>query len=383
MVNAHTHIYSGLAALIVPRVPRVPRVPGVPSVPSVPKVPGVLSVPDMPVGTSGASGTPGTSGTSGTPGTLGTPGTSGTLGTPGTFLNTLQNVWWRLDRALDARSLRAAARFYVADALAHGTGALIDHHESPEFIDGSLDVLADACQELGMPAVLCYGATERNGGRAEAQRGLAECRRFIRSNRRPFVRGVVGLHASFTVSDDTIRDAADLCRECGTVLHVHVAEDQVDVEDARTRGYAGPLERLEALGALVPGSILAHGVHLDVRHMNLAAARGCWIVQNPRSNRQNGVGYPMAIRCAARVALGTDGFPADMRAELEALRVIGAEHGEDVAGLDARLGNGVTLARERFGGSLPAAGPAPLPQMMDGIRAAAQEEAQRLSARMG
>src|SRR5450830_1738765 len=178
---------------------------------------------------------------------------------PSNFLEILEAVWWRLDRAIDARSLRAAARLYVADALRHGTTVLVDHHESPSFIEGSLDVIADACEELGIRAVLCYGATERNGGREEATRGLAECRRFIRSNHRPLVRGVIGLHASFTVSDDTIREAGDLCRELGTVVHVHVAEDGADIDDAIRRGYRGPVERLHALGALPAGSILAHG----------------------------------------------------------------------------------------------------------------------------
>lgn len=169
-----------------------------------------------------------------------------------TFVEILERVWWRLDRAIDEAALQASARFYVAEALLAGTTALVDHHESPAFIEGSLDVLADVCQALGMRAVLCYGATERNGGRDEARRGLAECRRFIETNRRPLVRGIVGLHASFTVSDDTIREAGRLCRELGTVLHVHLAEDAADVDDARRRGYAGPLERLLALGLCRP-----------------------------------------------------------------------------------------------------------------------------------
>src|SRR5512143_3781295 len=130
-VNAHTHLYSGLAPLGMPK----PQPP------------------------------------------------------PANFLEILERVWWPLDRALDEATLRAAARYYVAEALLRRTTALVDHHESPNFIEGSLDVLADACQELGMRAVLCYGATERNGGRQEARRGLAECRRFIEANTRPLIRG--------------------------------------------------------------------------------------------------------------------------------------------------------------------------------------------------
>jgi cytosine/adenosine deaminase-related metal-dependent hydrolase len=327
MVNAHTHVYSGLVPLGMP-------------------------APDV---------------------------------APASFVEILERVWWRLDRALDAPTLRAAARVYVAEALLHGTTALVDHHESPCFIEGSLDVIADACQDLGMRAALCYGATERNGGRDEARRGLAECRRFITSNRRPLVRGLVGLHASFTVSDDTVREAGELCRELGTVLHVHVAEDRADVDDARRRRYAGPLERLEALGALPWGSILAHGVHLDAAQVRHAGSRGWWIVQNPRSNRNNGVGYPAALGESPRVALGTDGFLSDMVEEAAALGAEAAAHGERPDVAEARAAGGAALAAEVFGAAAIAGAP-PDPgtwqRQLENIRVEAAEAAAALWKRM-
>jgi cytosine/adenosine deaminase-related metal-dependent hydrolase len=289
-VNAHTHIYSGLAPL------------GMPS-------------PDH---------------------------------QPGTFVEILEQIWWRLDRGLDAASLRASARLYVAEALLAGTTTLIDHHESPNLIEGSLDIIADACDELGIRALLCYGATERNGGRTEARAGLAECRRFITGNDRPCVRGVVGLHASFTVSDETIREAAALCQELGTVLHVHLAEAASDVSDAQERGYAGPLERLLDLGALPPGSLLAHGVHLDQAQVRRASEHGLWFLQNPRSNHGNQVGYPAALAATDRVAIGTDGFPADLSEEGRFLRQVGSEAGDTPATLTARLAGGHRLIEELF-----------------------------------
>jgi cytosine/adenosine deaminase-related metal-dependent hydrolase len=269
---------------------------------------------------------------------------------PSNFVEILERIWWRLDQALDAASLAASARFYIAEALLAGTSTLVDHHESPRFIEGSLDVLAESCHQLGIRAVLCFGATERNDGRREARRGLEECRRFIVSNRRSLVRGVVGLHASFTVSDETIREAGDLCRELGTVLHVHVAEDRADVEDALRRGYRGPLERLLELGALPPGSILAHGVHLDRDQVRLAFDRGLWLVQNPRSNRGNRVGYPGALVASSRVALGTDGYPARMDEEAAVLAEEAAAHGEDERIVEDRITAGWRLVGEVFGG---------------------------------
>jgi cytosine/adenosine deaminase-related metal-dependent hydrolase len=290
-VNAHTHIYSGLAPLGLP-------------------------LPEPP---------------------------------PENFVQILGRIWWRLDRALDAVSLAAAARLYASEALLHGTTTLIDHHESPNWIDGSLDVIADACHELGIRAVLCFGATERNGGREEARRGLAECRRFILSNTRPLVRGVVGLHAPFTVSDETIREAGEQCALLGTVLHVHVAEAAVDVEDAVCRRFAGPLERLSILEGLPRGSIIAHGVHLTPEQVKLADQLGCWIVQNPRSNAQNKVGYPRGLTCSTRVALGTDGFPSDMRAETAALALESAHQGESPDVVQRRLDGGHALVSDLFG----------------------------------
>src|SRR6185369_11687128 len=190
---------------------------------------------------------------------------------PQSFLQILERVWWRLDLALDAETLRAAAMDYVARALLAGTTTLVDHHESPHMIEGSLEILAAVCDQLGVRALLCYGASERNFGAAEGRRGLDECRRVPAS---PLVRGLVGLHASFTVSDETIRAAGRLADELGTVVHVHVAEDAADVADALARGYPGPLERLERLGALPRGSILAHRVHLDCEQARRCAEPG-------------------------------------------------------------------------------------------------------------
>lgn len=296
-VNAHTHLYSGLAPLGMPA----------------PKDP------------------------------------------PHNFVQILERVWWRLDRALDEASLRASARLYIAEALLAGTTTLFDHHESPNFIEGSLDILADAADELGARLVVSYGATERNGGLAEARRGLAECARFVRANQRRLVRGMVGLHASFTVSDDAVREAGALARELDVPVHVHVAEDAADVADAKKRGHAGPLERLLDLGALPRGSILAHGVHLDAAEVKRADALGLWLVQNPRSNEGNRVGYPHALGASRRVAVGTDGYPADMEIEHAALARIAAVHRELMPGderLRARREGGFTLAGERFAGEI-------------------------------
>jgi cytosine/adenosine deaminase-related metal-dependent hydrolase len=304
---------------------------------------------------------------------------------PTCFVEILERVWWRLDRALDAEALAASAELYVTEAVALGAAGLIDHHESPAFIDGSLDVVADVCQRLAMPAVVGYGATERNRGRDEARAGLAECVRFLRANRRPLVRGVIALHASFTVSDDTIREAGALARELHTVLHVHVAEDGADVADARARGYQGVIDRLTRLGAMVPGSIFAHGVHLTADEVRTCDEAGVWLVQNPRSNRGNNVGYPAALAASSRVALGTDGWTAAMADERAALLELAAAHGDDPARVQARPAAGAVLLAERFGGPVAppaAAARAAAAAALDDVRDRARPVATALWTRM-
>lgn len=271
---------------------------------------------------------------------------------PQNFLDLLQRRWWLLDRALDHDILRAAARFYIANALLAGTTVLVDHHESPQCIGGSLDILADACQDLGIRAVVCYGITERNRGEEEAAEGLAENRRFLETNDRPLVRGMVGMHASFTLGDTSLRSAGKLARRFGVPVHVHVAEDLADVEDAQRRGFSGPLERLRKLDALTPGSLLAHGIHLTLANVQFDLFDiGAWIVQNPRSNEGNGVGYGHVLGLFGRVALGTDGFPSNMPDEVAALERIARAAGESILDRLAfcRRDASSRLAEEIFG----------------------------------
>jgi cytosine/adenosine deaminase-related metal-dependent hydrolase len=257
---------------------------------------------------------------------------------PKTFPEILERVWWRLDRALDADTLRMSARVGLAEAARAGATCVIDHHESPNFITGSLDVIADEIERSGLRGVVCYGVTARNRGEAEWRAGLAENDRFLQDNRRPLVRGLVGLHAAFTLPDDALRAAGELGRERGVGLHVHVAEDIVD-RDA--------VARLRAARAILPGSVYAHAVHATADELAELAAEG-WIVHNARSNMGNAVGYARLGPAGARVTLGTDGWDGDVLAEARVVAMRAAEARDPVDVL-ARLESGRKLASSLFG----------------------------------
>ncbi len=214
--------------------------------------------------------------------------------TPRSFLAILEQVWWRLDAALDLEMIRWSAMLGALEALESGTTAIVDHHESPNAIEGSLDQIAAACAEVGVRVVCAYGVTDRHGEDG-ARRGLAENDRFLAAGGA----GMVGVHAAFTCSDATLEAAADLAGRHGVGVHIHVAEGPVD------RSAPSRLHRHAR-----PDWLLAHGVNLPDDHGLVGI-----VAHNPRSNLNNSVGYAAPARFANRVVLGTDGIGADMLEE--------------------------------------------------------------------
>lgn len=229
---------------------------------------------------------------------------------PHDFVEILQRVWWRLDRALDEGSVRASALVGAMEALLAGTTTLIDHHASPNAIDGSLGVVADAFQSLGLRSVVCYEVSDRDGPE-RARAGVEENRRFLTGKHGPLVRGMVGAHASFTLSDETLASCVEVSRATGAGIHVHAAEDAADELDSQARFGKSVAERLRDAGALKANALLAHCVHLDENECKLVREAGTTVAHNARSNMNNGVGRtPLAALGA--VAVGTDGIGADM-----------------------------------------------------------------------
>ncbi|HEX8939042.1 MAG TPA: amidohydrolase family protein [Candidatus Limnocylindrales bacterium] len=281
------------------------------------------------------------------------PGMPFDLEPPRTFLEILQRVWWRLDRALDEEAIRMSALVGGAAALLAGTTTLVDHHASPNAADGSLDVLADALGGLGLRAVLCYETSDRDGP-AVARAGIRENVRFLaraRTGAYPLARAMVGAHASFTLSDETLAACAEAAATDGVGLHVHVAEDAVDERDCLGRHGRRVVERLAAAGALTERALLAHAVHVEAVEAALIRGAGATVAHNARSNMHNAVGRPPLDLLGEAVALGTDGIGADMVEESRAAYLRRREEAVTVspAWTLARLAEGARFAGRAFG----------------------------------
>lgn len=241
---------------------------------------------------------------------------------PKDFPEILQKLWWPLDRSLDAEAVRYSALISLVDAIKHGTTTLIDHHASPNAIDGSLDQIADAVDKSGLRGVLCYEVTDRDG-LEKANDGINENIRFLkrlRTNPHPRLAATFGLHASLTLSGITLQACrANVPDEIG--FHIHVAEHEADEYDSLKKSNLRVMDRLQKHGILGPNTIAAHGVHLDAREMEILKETETWLTHQPRSNMNNAVGVAQIeamLRLGVKVALGNDGFTNSMWDEWKA-----------------------------------------------------------------
>ena len=286
---------------------------------------------------------------------------------PKDFPEILTRLWWNLDKALDQDAVRASALVCLVDAIKHGTTTLFDHHASPNFIEGSLDVIADAVDEAGLRAVLCYEVTDRDGlDKAEA--GIAENVRFMKAQRSR-VRATFGLHASLSLSDVTLRQCRDAHPNGG--FHIHVAEHEADEVDSLAKYGKRVAQRLSDLDLLNEWTITAHCVHIDDAERALLREKNVWVTHQPRSNMNNAVGalaWDTMFGEGFRLCIGNDGFSNAMWEDWKAAYLLHKVTSRDPrqangsAIWQAAVNNNALMASQFFGG-------APIGQLIEGARA--------------
>jgi putative selenium metabolism protein SsnA len=239
-------------------------------------------------------------------------------GSPKNFLEILQKLWWPLDKSLSLEDVKYSALVCIIDAIRHGTTTLIDHHASQNAIMGSLDKIAEAVDETGIRAVLCYEVTDRDG-EDKALQGIIENVRFINNlqtmnKKNEKIGASFGLHASLTLSDNTL----NACRKAlpdDFGFHIHLAEDAADQNDSLEKYHTRVVDRLYHHGILGEKTIAAHAVHVDAREIALLAQTGTWVTHQPRSNMNNAVGVAQVesmLRAGVKIAMGNDGFSNNM-----------------------------------------------------------------------
>lgn len=265
--------------------------------------------------------------------------------TPHNFGEILQQLWWALDKVLDEDAIYYSTLLPAMLAAKKGVTSVIDHHASPNAVAGSLDRIEEALALVGLRGLLCYEVSDRDGPAIRAA-GIAENARYIRrsqaarqENAGHLFDGMMGLHASFTLDDETLAQAAGTARDLGRGCHIHLLEDWIDETESRARYGAGAVARLQRFGVLGAQSIAAHGIFLDEAGMALIAETDTIIAHNAQSNMNNAVGRADVFALLERgvlVGIGTDGMTPDLRAEVRAGYLMHKHHLQDCnAGWDA------------------------------------------------
>lgn len=241
------------------------------------------------------------------------------------FISTLKNLWWRLDRALDEESLYYSGLICSMEAIKSGCSAVIDHHASPAYIDGSLSTLRNAFLKIGLRGMTCFETTDRNGGVDELQAGVEENIRFARqidharaTGTEPYlVEAHIGAHAPFTVPDAGLSMLSEALKVTGRGLHIHAAEDLYDVSHSHHLYGKDLLVRLAEYDLINSKTLVAHGLYLSTDDIALLNEQDAFLVHNARSNMNNHVGYNHHLTDIRNLALGTDGIGSDMLEEMK------------------------------------------------------------------
>jgi cytosine/adenosine deaminase-related metal-dependent hydrolase len=240
-----------------------------------------------------------------------------TSGPQDNFVHILENLWWKLDLALDEDMVWASARMAALESIRNGVTYIFDHHASPHHTTGSLRTIADVLQEYGLRGSLCFETSDRNG-KELAHEALRENESLLK-NQNEDIKGMLGLHALFTLEDSTLQEAAKILKNHDTGIHLHLAEDKHDSEFSQQKHQISLAERLKKFNLLNRKSILVHGVHLTGIDYEIIRQSDAAIVYNPDSNLNNAVGLPVYTNVPQEIPIlaGTDGMHANIRRSLK------------------------------------------------------------------
>ncbi|MCF6249358.1 MAG: putative aminohydrolase SsnA [Desulfobacula sp.] len=244
------------------------------------------------------------------------------------FPQVLENLWWRLDKTLNLEDVKYSAYATYIDSIKNGVTTVFDHHASQNDIESSLFTIKDVATDLGIRTSLCYEVTDRDGKEA-AKTGIKENIDFIKyanKDKTDMVKGMFGLHASFTVSDETLETCASQMAGLDAGFHVHTAEGIDDLHDSLKKYNKRVVNRFHDMGILGAKSIAVHCIHINDAEMEILKETGTIVVHNPESNMGNAVGCADVLKLLEKgilLGLGTDGYATDM---LESYKVANMLH---------------------------------------------------------
>lgn len=249
---------------------------------------------------------------------------------PKGFLDILDGMWWTIDRNLTLHDTYLSAMATYIDCIRNGVTTIFDHHASFGSVGGSLFEIEKAAKETGVRSCLCYEISDRDG-MDKARASVMENAEFIRHALKDdsgMIAGMMGMHAQFTISDETFDlAAANKPDEAG--YHIHVAEGIEDLHHCLKHYGKRIVDRLMDHGILGEKTLLGHCIYINPHEMDLIRETDTMVVHNPESNMGNACGCPPTMELVHRgilTGLGTDGYTHDMMESYKVANVLHKHH---------------------------------------------------------
>ncbi|WP_370773773.1 putative aminohydrolase SsnA [Clostridium sp.] len=244
-----------------------------------------------------------------------------------TFTDILKNVWWRIDKKLSLEDIRYSAYTTLIECIKNGVTTIFDHHSSPMSVEGSLFAISNVADELGIRGCYCYEVSDRDGQRILKQ-GINENIDFIKyANEKEddMTKGMFGMHASFTLSNESLEKCREAMDGIDAGYHIHVSEGIEDLKNSLICSGKRTVERLFDYGILGEKTIASHCIHVNKYELDILKETNTSVVNNPESNMANAVGVAPVIKMidkGIRIGLGTDGYTSDMFESMKVENII-------------------------------------------------------------
>lgn len=247
------------------------------------------------------------------------------------FDEILENLWWKVDKNLTLEGTKYSAYATYIDCIKNGVTTVIDHHASPYHLRGSLMTIGQVAEEIGIRASLSYEVSDRDGEEI-AREGIEENIEFIKwanEKNSDMISGMFGMHAAFTLSDETLKKCQEAMEPYDNGYHIHVAEGYTDLENSLKVHGKRVVERLNDFGIFREKTIAVHCIHVNSHELDIIEKSKCNVVHNPESNMGNAVGCSPALHMMKRgikVGLGSDGYTSDMLESYKVTNVLHKHH---------------------------------------------------------
>ncbi len=247
------------------------------------------------------------------------------------FSNILENLWWSLDRKLTIEDCELNAYTTYIESIRNGVTTAIDHHSSPNAATDSLFTIAKVAKKLGIRTSLCYEVSDRDG-KEITKKEIEENVNFIKAyneTQEDMIKGLFGMHASFTISNETLYKIKEAMEGIDAGYHIHVAEGIEDQYDSLKKYGRRVVERLFDFGLLGSKTIAVHCVHTNQRELEILKETDTNVVHNPMSNMNNAVGCPPVVsmvKQGIRIGMGTDAYTNDMFESMKVANILQSHH---------------------------------------------------------